>query len=44
MKLTNKEKALLIMSLRAYDWAVSGNERNLEIDKLIEKIEGAENE
>jgi hypothetical protein len=42
MNLTIKDKALVIEALRAHGWNLSGNEKNLPIEELIEKIQDGE--
>ena len=37
-QLSSGERELLVNALKAYSWAVSGNERNLFIESLIEKV------
>lgn len=42
MYFTSKEKALIIQALSNHAWAISGNEKNLPIEELIEKLGGRE--
>jgi hypothetical protein len=37
-KLSSGEREIIVRALMAYSWAVSGAERNLQIEALIEKV------